>query len=237
MSIAEKLTTIAENEQKVYDAGAKSEYDKFWDAYQNNGNRKCYQASGFQYMTAEVFRPKYDIRPTSMTYMFYNNDFSGNLVINDFVEHCKDCGIIFDTSKCNRWTNSLGLLKTRRLGVIDFSSATNSSQFADVWYANNGYLQTIDEVVSSENTAWNSTTFKSATGLINMNVTGVIGTNSFNVSYCTKLTHDSLMSIINCLKDYSGSGTTYTVTLGTTNLAKLTNEEKAIATEKGWTLA
>ena len=46
------------------------------------------------------------------------------------------------------------------------------------------------------------------------------------------------MSIINCLKDYSTdtSGTSHTVTLGTTNLAKLTDEQKAIATEKGWSL-
>jgi hypothetical protein len=45
------------------------------------------------------------------------------------------------------------------------------------------------------------------------------------------------MNVINILKDYSGSGTTYTLTLGSTNLAKLTDAEKAIATEKGWTLA
>jgi hypothetical protein len=31
--------------------------------------------------------------------------------------------------------------------------------------------------------------------------------------------------------------TTKTLTLGSTNLAKLTDEEKAIATNKGWTLA
>ena len=37
MSIAEKLTAIAENVPKVYEAGQKSEYDRFWDAYQNNG--------------------------------------------------------------------------------------------------------------------------------------------------------------------------------------------------------
>ena len=36
MSIAEKLTTIAENEQKVYDAGQKSEYDRFWDSYRGS---------------------------------------------------------------------------------------------------------------------------------------------------------------------------------------------------------
>jgi hypothetical protein len=50
------------------------------------------------------------------------------------------------------------------------------------------------------------------------------------------LTHDSLMSIINALKDYSGSDTTYTVTLGRENLAKLTDAEKMMAVNKGWTL-
>ncbi|MBO5955586.1 MAG: hypothetical protein J6Q10_02165, partial [Clostridia bacterium] len=70
-------------------------------------------------------------------------------------------------------------------------------------------------------------------------ITGKIGKNGFSVSDSKKLSYDSLMSIINALKDYSTdtSGTTYTVTLGTTNLAKLTNEEKAIATQKGWSLA
>lgn len=50
----------------------------------------------------------------------------------------------------------------------------------------------------------------------------------------TVLTHDSLMSIINNLTTVA---TTQTLTLGSTNLAKLSSEEKAIATNKGWTLA
>ena len=49
----------------------------------------------------------------------------------------------------------------------------------------------------------------------------------------TKLTHDSLMSIINNLATVS---TTQKLTIGSTNLAKLTDDEKAIATNKGWTL-
>jgi surface protein len=53
---------------------------------------------------------------------------------------------------------------------------------------------------------------------------------SIDFSYCTKLTHDSLMSIINNL----ATVTDKTLTLGATNLAKLSEEEKAIATNKGW---
>ena len=40
MSIADKLTTIAENEQKVFDAGKQAEYDEFWDSFQSKGTRK-----------------------------------------------------------------------------------------------------------------------------------------------------------------------------------------------------
>ena len=50
----------------------------------------------------------------------------------------------------------------------------------------------------------------------------------------TALSHDSLMNIINNLAIVT---TTQTLTLGSTNLAKLSSEEKAIATNKGWTLA
>lgn len=57
---------------------------------------------------------------------------------------------------------------------------------------------------------------------------------SLDLSSCTKLTHDSLMVIINGLQTVTGSKV---LTLGATNLAKLTYEEKAIATSKGWTLA
>ena len=61
--------------------------------------------------------------------------------------------------------------------------------------------------------------------------------NDVSFSACEKLTHASLLSIIGALKDYSGTSETKNLTLGTTNLGKLTDAEKAIATQKGWTLA
>jgi surface protein len=54
-----------------------------------------------------------------------------------------------------------------------------------------------------------------------------------DISASTKLTHESLMSIINNLATIT---LRITLTLGPTNLAKLTDEEIAIATQKGWTV-
>lgn len=53
-----------------------------------------------------------------------------------------------------------------------------------------------------------------------------------NFSVCTKLTHDSLLSIINALSDSSA----HTLTIGSVNKAKLTAAELAVATDKGWTV-
>lgn len=90
--IATKLTTIAENQQKVYDAGyaagqaagsvgdteaaynegftagQMAEYDRFWDLYQDKGNRTNY-GSAFvgEYWNTNTFKPKYDIKLGSTT--------------------------------------------------------------------------------------------------------------------------------------------------------------------------
>lgn len=65
---------------------------------------------------------------------------------------------------------------------------------------------------------------------------------SFGLLSSTKLTVESLLSVLNGLYDFTGNQQTPTssmgnLTLGSTNLAKLTDEQKAIATDKGWTLS
>ena len=55
---------------------------------------------------------------------------------------------------------------------------------------------------------------------------------------CSKLTHDSLMNVINNLYDIKTKGCqAQRLQLGPTNLAKLTDEEKQIAIDKGWNLS
>ena len=54
----------------------------------------------------------------------------------------------------------------------------------------------------------------------------------------TKLTHDSLMNVINNLYDIASKGcNTQQLLLGSTNMAKLTAEEIAIATNKGFSVS
>ena len=54
----------------------------------------------------------------------------------------------------------------------------------------------------------------------------------------TNYTVNTFVSLFNCLYDYASEGTSanYTLNLGSTNLAKLTDEQIAIATNKGWTI-
>ena len=55
---------------------------------------------------------------------------------------------------------------------------------------------------------------------------------------CSKLTHDSLMNVINNLYDIKTKGCqAQRLQLGPTNLAKLTDEEKQIAIDKGWNVS
>lgn len=69
-------------------------------------------------------------------------------------------------------------------------------------------------------------------------LTNIIGEVKFPISFTFAdsilLTRDSLMNVLNSIPTVD---TKQTLTLGTTNLAKLTDEEKKVATDKGWTLA
>ena len=79
-----------------------------------------------------------------------------------------------------------------------------------------------------------STSFQGCTKLTTFNTVSDFNPTGLNLSTCTALTVDSMVAMFNNLVTI---GTTKTITLGATNLAKLTSEQKAIATGKGWTLA
>lgn len=64
----------------------------------------------------------------------------------------------------------------------------------------------------------------------------------YGLAKCPNLTVESLVNVLNALYDFTGNGETPTsnegkLALGAAHLAKLTDEQKAIATNKGWTLS
>ena len=62
-----------------------------------------------------------------------------------------------------------------------------------------------------------------------------INTN-LDISACTKMEREALLEVLGNLKDLTGQ-TSKKLTLGSTLLAKLTDDDKLIATNKNWTLA
>jgi hypothetical protein len=84
---------------------------------------------------------------------------------------------------------------------------------------------------------WNNYAFRECESLVEIRFAGVIDTDSLNLQWSTKLSHDSLMSIINTLKDNRGTDTWNTITLGAENLAKLSVEELNIMQNKQWEYA
>lgn len=226
MSIADKLTTIAENEQKVYDAGKKSQYDEFWDSFQDKGKRTDYNMafSGLGW-TDTTFKPKYKIKIIESAHRLFQGS-----RITDLTE----CGVEVDFSECQQMQMTFYHTKFKKLGVINVKSTTTLANT----FAYSLDLETIEELIIQNDgtTPISINTFEYCVQLRNLIVNGKLG-KSVSLKWSPNLTHESLISIINALKDYSGTTSTYTLTLHADAKAKLTEADIAIITQKGWTLA
>jgi hypothetical protein len=78
--------------------------------------------------------------------------------------------------------------------------------------------------------------FTSCTNLEFVTLGNGFNANNLKLSYSTKYSVETMVSWLNALYDRTGSKA-YKLIIGSTNLNKLTAEQKAIATNKNWTLA
>lgn len=244
MNIAEKLTKIAENEQLVADAnaeleealyskseGGKSWYDRFWDAFQANGNRTSYDyafyAAGGGAWTNANFNPKHQIKPTSAVSIFSGVSYAGDLT------DVADVDFSQSTNLMNAFTVAVNLT---RVGVVDCRAVTtNHITMFNYCQA----LETIDEIILKDdgtqvnNTAgWN---FVNCISLKNVKITGKI---NFNTSFqYSPLTKESITSIVNALWENS-SELTLTLKKSAKESAFTDSEWSAlIATKPNWTIS
>lgn len=225
----------AEKVDEVYSAGKEAEYNNFWTYYQKEqlGSANLQYAYAGMGWRRQTFKPKSNIKPYRADKMFALFNYRETSAY-DMAEALEKLGVVLDFSNCINMTECFQQSKISRLGTIDISKSTNN-----YYTFNSENLKTIDKLIVSESTPYNSTFGWGGSTLENLTVEGVIGKNGFSVSVCSKLTVDSLLSILNALQDKTEdtSGTIWKVTLGSTNTAKLTEEELNIAYEKGWTVA
>ena len=219
-TVAEKLVLIAENEPKVYEAGyakgntegyqngyddgnaegvkegiaegKQAEYDAFWDIFQDNGKRTDYQY-GFagQRWTTDIFKPKYDMKPSRCDYMFA---VSAGLRDVDLVEHLSKLGVVLDISNATMINYMCHYAYFKRIGILD---TRKSTALTSMFYQSK--LVTIDKIILKDD---GTQTFKIAFGgasqLTNITFEGVIG-QDIDFQYSTSLTAESIINILNHL--------------------------------------
>lgn len=252
MNIAEKLTTIAENEQLVVNAnaeleealysnseGGKSHYDIFWNAYQDNGNRTNYhQAFAGKGWNDVIFKPKYDLSPTDARSMFYSSE------IVDLVGILKKQNTRLDFSNCTQFGHIAQFAAISEFGIID---TTSCDTLATTLLGENYSVKTIEKVVLREDGSQNvNGCFWGAFWLQNIVIEGTIGTTTA-FAQSSALTKASIASIVNALSD-TATEQTLTFHRSAVNNAFETSSGAAdgstsaefaalIATKSNWTIS
>lgn len=101
-------------------------------------------------------------------------------------------------------------------------------------FSNAKQLKTINRCILGTAISTINNMYRSCEALENVGFEGTFSKTGLTLQYSPNLTKESIISLFNVLADVNGSGSTYELTIGSTNLAKLTAEEKQIATQKGW---
>jgi hypothetical protein len=198
--------------------GKQEEHEAFW----NNAIGGAERIEGIQLFAGrcwndDTFKPPRVITITQKcNYCFYDNR------VTDITPYVKFEAV-------DALSSAFQYSKTKKIPHIDASKVSSlTSSFA------NSQVETIEGLTVSELTKF-SYTFSSASKLTHVIFYGTIAMNGLNLQW-SPLDHDSLISIVNALADKTAdtSGTRWVVTIGASNFAKLTDEEKMIAMQKGW---
>lgn len=246
MSIADKLTTIAENIPKVYQAGydkgvaeggggGDSWYDTFWDNFQQNGERYDYE-NGFygRGWNDENFNPKYPIKGSFMPGIFQKTNITKRIEA-DFSQ-ASECKSAFRQSLVTE------------VGTIDLKKASKAT--LDYFFLGCEHLRKIEKIVIYRSDYTMNLTFDTCKALEELVIEGEIKNNGWNFEGSPLLTRGSITNIINVLADASTgtSGLTIKFSLTAVNNAFETAEGLAdgstsaewlalVATKPNWTIS
>ncbi len=244
MTIAEQITRAKADYDEVYEtgkkSGEKSEYDRFWDNYQNYGKRDGYvQGFSGHGWTDITFRPKYDIILTDAVRAF------SYCKITDLEARLNECGVVLNMSKS---LNNSEVFANSTITVIpEITIPSNATTFSNM-FGNCKNLHTIRKIIllGENNVTWYRA-FYNCSALENLIIEGVLCGAEIAFQWSTKLNKESITSIINCLSTTT-SGLTVTLSKTAVDTAFETSEgandgsastewTTLIATKSNWTIS
>lgn len=180
-------TAYEEGRLAGVEEGIKSEYDRFWDAYQQNGNRTNYRCAFGNQWTDDIFMPKYDIIPqgawTGSSMFKYSS-------LTDLPALLKRAGIVLDTSK-ETHMDDMFRETACTAPCIDMTSATYVNLMFFYYYGH-----TVEKLIVHEGIEWVSA-FQNASNLKNITFEGTIG-KSIDLHW-SPLSKESILSVFNAL--------------------------------------
>lgn len=213
MTISEKLSKIAENEEKVFDAGKKSQYDEFWDAFQENGTKKNYDYTFYgRGWNNTTFNPKYDIVPDRVMYAFafLNKDAVGGRKEKkvDIAAALERNNVKLDF-RLMEGGNGAGMFYQAGISHLPELNTEKMATFPNFFA--HSEVEKIDKMTVNENAIFPGT-FLRCYYLSGITMAGCIG-NDFDISPSGILTKQSIKSVVDTL---SATAEGKTVTLSKT---------------------
>ena len=155
-----------------------------------------------------------------------------NSTITNLVEILQRYNVSLDLSKATYLGNFLANSTITDIGVIDGSALSDGGA---ILY-NARKLKNVELLKINTRNIPNPNAFAYCDSLKEIRFEGYWG-KSTSLQWSSKLSAESAKSLFGILVDYSGTTTTYTITLHANAKARLTESDIAIATQKGWTVA
>lgn len=237
--------------------GIQTEYDRFWDGYQDSGNRTNYHYA-FAYVgwNDTTFKPKYNIVPK-----LANTIFIGSAIV-DLMGKLKEQNVVLDFSQATDIGHLFQYAQIEAVGVID----TRASNKVNTITGENYAIKTIEKIIfrdedderglqTMNNPLWGMGK------VVDVVIEGIIG-NSISCLYSGSLTKDCLLGkaatteqietgknlftvngnvyyggILGALKEFEAGSNTCTITLHATPKSLLSAAEIQAVSDRGWTIA
>lgn len=206
------VTSIAESERnQAYEQGLR----EMWEAIQVGGKRTNYNQALIDYIawTKKNFKPIYDITFTSAYFLTRNRTTDiddlrlqeGNI---NLVEYTAETGVNFTFACGGTWGYAFAGTIFSVFDTLDLTNATSlDGLFYGGFTSGTRYAvlqpKRVEHLICSEANEFKNNSFQYQSNFEHIGFEGVIAKNGLNLSWSENLDKESLLALIDCLKDFA----------------------------------